>query len=193
MKKVLIGVGVLVVLFGLFIWWGTTLEDTPQSTTTEQKAPEVTQKSIQNFTSDKGNFSIYFEGSPEYTLEPLTLESGESFPAHLYQYQDADGSVWQVFFTEYPEKAVLASNDVDSLLNTIKGTEGSIGGKLISTNVTSYQGYTAIDYEMYVEADKYYFKGRNVLNGRKLYSVAYIHGEGKTGDYQKFFDSLLIK
>ena len=191
-KKILTGLGVLLILFVLFIWWGSTVEG-PGNSTQPTTKNNTTELFNQNFTSDKGNFSIYFEGSPEYTLEPLTFENGESFPAHLYQYRDKQGSVWQAFFTEYPENAALESNEVNSMLNTIRGTEKSINGKLLSTDVTTYQGFTAINYEIYVEKDKYYFKGRNILNGRKLYSVAYIHDESKEVEYKRFFDSLLIK
>ncbi len=189
MKKVLIGVGVVLVLFVLFIWWGSTIEDTPESNNsgTMDTAPVTTQ----DFTSDKGNFSVYFGGAPEYTPGTLSLKNGDSFATHLYQHRAEDGSVWQVFFTEYPKSADL-SNEENFLLNSIKGTESSINGKIVSSNSTKYQGLPAIDYLIYLENEKYYFKGRNILDGRKLYSVVYIYDDGKEVSSEKFFSSFKI-
>ncbi len=185
MKKVLIGLGVLLVLFILFLRWGSTVE-APHSDSGEGRYR-------QNFTSDKGNFSIYFEDTPGYSLGALTLENGDWFPTHTYQYRDTKNNVWQVFYTEYPTSTDRISDTTNSMLATIKGTEEEIGGKIISTTVGEYRGFPAIDYEIYIKAEKRLFKGRNILNGRKLYAVVVIHNEDEKVEYTNFFDSLLIK
>lgn len=191
MKKLFIGLGTLIVGFILFLWWGSTVE-TPVSVDSSEQVKK-TQEFEQNFTSDKGNFSIYFEDTPAYSLGVLTLENGEWFRTHTYQYIDAKNSVWQVFYTEYPPSENVSGNEINSMLATIKGTEKEIGGKIIKTSITEYAGFPAVDFEIYVEAKKRLFKGRNILNGRKLYSVAFIHDEDEEVEYKKFFDSLLIK
>ncbi|MBP9732219.1 MAG: hypothetical protein KBD29_02045 [Candidatus Magasanikbacteria bacterium] len=191
MKKVLMGFGVLIVAVILFLWWGSTVE-APQSDDAVA-GNTTTEKYRQNFTSDKGNFSIYFEDTPGYSLGALTLENGDWFPTHTYQYQDAKNSVWQIFYTEYPVSADLETDPTNSMLATIKGTEKEMGGKIVSTTVTEYMGFPAVDYEIYLEAEKRLFKGRNILNGRKLYAVVFIHDEDEKVEYMNFFDSLLIK
>ena len=190
MKKVLIGLGVLVVLFILFIWWGSTVE-TPD-VDNSGVGDNTTQSDNQNFTSDKGNFSIYFEGTPIYTSGTLSLSTGETYATHLYQYKAADESVWQAFYTEYPAKVDI-SNPENVLLNTIKGTEGAVQGKIVSTKTGVYQDLPSIDYVISIPQQKYFLKGRNIIQGHKLYSVSYIYDEGKEVSSQSFFDSLKIQ
>lgn len=189
MKKVLIGLGVLLVLFILFIWWGSTVE-TPD-VADEVGEDTTTELTNQNFTSDVGNFSIYFEGTPQYTPGTMTTSKGETYPTNLYQYRAADGSVWQALYTEYPKSSDV-SNPEGVLLNTVRGTEASIEGKIASTKVGKYQGFPSIDYVINLPEQKYVFKGRNILDGHKLYSVVYIYDEGKEVASENFFNSLKI-
>ncbi len=188
MKKVLIGLGVILVLFVLFIWWGSTIETPPSDEGTVENTTELDN---QNFTSDKGNFSIYFENTPRYVPGTLTTLKGESYPTHLYQSRAADESVWQALYTEYP-KSYDVSNPENVLLNTVQGMETSVAGKITKTETGEYQGFPSIDYVISVPEQKYVMKGRNVLNGSKLYSMAYIFDEGKELPSDHFFDSLKI-
>ncbi len=196
-KKILIGVAVLFGLFVLFVIWAGTSSDTPTSpdttttTTEDTKTPAVVDTSASNFVSDKGNFSINFEGTPTYKLNMISLPNGEQFPGHLYQYTAADGSVWQALFAEYPKNADV-SNAENLLLNTVKGIEGAVSGKIVSTKVTTYQGFPAIDYLINIPEQKFYYRGRNVLNGKKIYSVSYIYDDGHELPSESFFNSLKI-
>ncbi len=185
MKKMLIGMGIVLGMFILFIWWGSTIE------TPHKESATVAEVLNENFTSEKGNFSIHFEGMPQYTPGTLTMTTGETYPTHLYQYKAVDESIWQVFYTEYPESTDI-SNPENVLLNTVRGTESSVAGKIISTETGTYQGFPSVDYVINIPEQQYVFKGRNIINGRKLYSVGYIYDEGKELPSKSFFDSLKI-
>lgn len=189
MKKVLIGLVILLGLFILFIWWGSTVE-TPVSDS-EVVDNTTTELDNQNFTSDKGNFSIYFESTPQYVPGTMTTSKGETYPTHLYQTRAVDGSVWQALYTEYPKSSDV-SNPENVLLNTVRGTESSIEGKITATQIGKYQGFPSIDYTISIPEQKYVFKGRNILDGHKLYSVVYIFDEGKEVPSENFFNSLKI-
>jgi hypothetical protein len=188
MKKVLVVLGIFVILFGLFIWWGSTVESPILD---EDIQNTIVELENQNFTSDKGNFSIYFETTPRYVPGTLTTLKGESYPTHLYQSSAVDGSVWQVLYTEYP-KSYDVSNPENVLLNTVQGMETSVAGKITKTEIGEYRGFLSIDYMINVPEQKYIMKGRNILNGSKLYSMAYIYDEGKELPSDHFFDSLKI-
>lgn len=190
MKKIFIGLAVVVGLFILFIWWGSTVE-TPESAT-PTNSTNTTEQTNQNFTSDKGNFSIFFEGTPTYKPNSMTLKSGEQVPAHLYQYNDAFGIVWQAFYTEYPEKVDVSSPNT-LLLAGVEGTRASLEGEIKSTRELTYQELPAVEYVVYVPSEKVYFKGRNILKGHKFYSVSVIYDDTQVPAIDKFFNSLLIK
>lgn len=189
MKKVLIGLGILLLLFIAFVWWGSTVE-TPvlDSEVVGDTTPELDN---QNFTSDKGDFSIYFENTPQYVPGTLTTLKGETYPTHLYQSRAADESVWQALYTEYP-KSYDVSNPENVLLNTVQGMETSVAGEIIKLQTGEYRGFPSIDYSISVPEQKYVLKGRNILNGSKLYSMAYIYGEGEELPSEHFFNSLKI-
>ena len=191
MKKILIGFGVLFLLFVLFLWWGSTVK-TPQSTNSTTSSTNTAESVKQNFTSDKGNFSIFFEGTPTYKPNFMTLKSGEKVPAHFYQYKDSSDVVWQVFYTEYPEKVDISSPNT-LLLSGVEGTRATLEGETKSTRELTYQGLPAVEYVVYMPSEKVYFKGRNILKGYKFYSVSVIYDDTQTPAIDKFFDSLLIK
>lgn len=190
LKKILIGIGLLLAGFIGFIWWGSTLPP-QEGERTETGDQSIVPGNAQNFTADHGHFSIYFAGTPLYKENQISRATGETFPGHMYQYVAGDGSVWQILYSEYPKDMKLLDSR-NQLTLTVNTMMEAIGAELKSSASITYQGYPAIDFVMYLPEEGYYYKGRNVLNGRELYSMGYIYDEGGVLPLDEFFNSLKI-
>ncbi len=191
MKKALLLGGGLVVLILIVMWSqgepaGVVLDDSSDAVDTSEEADFSA-----NFTFELGNFGAYFPMPPSYVPGNMPLKEGGSIETHLYQYEAPDASLWQAGFAEYPETSDLS--DVEgSLANSVETTRAAFEGEVVSLENTTYQGFPAVDYLISVQGGVGYFKGRNILNGHRFYTVGYAYDAGAEVASDHFFNSLVI-
>lgn len=161
--------------------------ETGSNTTSEEVAVDYSA----NFTFELGNFGAYFPMPPSYIPGEMPLKEGGSITTHIYQYEAEDLSLWQAGFAEYPETSDLS--DVEgSLANSVELTRANFDGEIVSIENTTYQGFPAVDYLISVQNGVGYFKGRNILNGHRFYTMGYAYDAGAEVSSDHFFNSLVI-
>ena len=90
----------------------------------------------------------------------------------LYSVTTADGAHFSIGVIEYPPQIDLSDPAVN-LLGSVSGAAGTVGGRIVGKTSVLVGDAPAITYE--IEAGTVRLRGRNVLDGRHLYtqSVAY--------------------
>ncbi len=143
------------------------------------------------FLSEPGNFSVDFGGEPVYTPDSGSTDEGTSFPTHLYQYELPYGSLYQAFYTEYPESFDVSVPE-NTLTASVESARNSLGGQIVSSELVTYQGYPAIEFLIFVPDGNGYYKGLHVFNGHKFYALSYLYDAGNEMPSDSFFGSLVI-
>lgn len=126
---------------------------------------------------EHGDFSVFFPDQPGYSLDPQELTPGHRVDAHNYTLRigDFNGSLGAGYI-----KNPFASSNLtpeENLQRELEHTTSTGGSRLISSKLTTYKGYPAIDYTAYNQLDPslpaVYVVGRDILKDGDLYTLGY--------------------
>ena len=114
---------------------------------------------------------VLFPGNAQRS-EQLIDVGGTPTTVVLYSITTAAGAHFSVGVIKYPPQTDLSDPAVN-LLGSVSGASGTVGGRIVSKTSVLVGGAPAITYQ--IEARSVSLRGRNVLDGRHLYtqSVAY--------------------
>ncbi|MCP4440608.1 MAG: hypothetical protein GY810_16810 [Aureispira sp.] len=99
-----------------------------QPNTDEPKITEST--NTEPYTSEEGNFSILFPGTPEKTTETTPTEVGP-IDITMYLYEAGPTLAYLVGYSDYPEE-IIKNGDVNEMLKGAQeGVVGNIQGEIV--------------------------------------------------------------
>ncbi len=126
-----------------------------------------------SYSSDKGGYSIKFPGVPKVTEQTAKTAVGE-LKVIAAIYANADGSVFMVSYTDFPDAATKVENHatlLDGIRDGVKGRDG----KLVGDEKSGKFGPDKLPgREFTVDKGKQRIKFRVVLRDRRVYQLAAI-------------------
>jgi hypothetical protein len=146
--------------------------------------------SWEEFRSPTGTFSVLFPRYPSHSSEVVKLPDTQLAVMYdSYVSTDTNGTAYLINVSEYPPEVDI-SNPTANLEGALNGmVAANEGGQLLSSNMTVYKEYPAIDY--LVQAGDVGLKGRIVLVGHKMYQlmVSYHEATHDAQAYSTFIES----
>jgi hypothetical protein len=175
----------------------TPINNNSPSTATVPKKPS-TPTAVQNPTSGQsyflqhGAFSAFFPEEPTLSSVQLDFGNGNNVQEYIYDFTKIDKSA--EIQASYAGSAIANVNTSpeDSLKNEVTYTDNTNGFKVISSNITSYDNFPAINYLLYNQTASVYLKGMDIAKGNDIYSLDYQYPSGKENKTleNSFFNSL---
>lgn len=169
----------------------------PSTPSQTPAVPSVSQNGAQakwqTFSYQEKGFSVALPSDPEHTHQDLALPNSQlKIPYDIYVSDPSDKVSYLVGVAVYPSE-VNVSIPENNLKAAVNGTLGSTpGGKLISSENTTFINYPAVDF--YIEGVNYHMKGKYVLVGHTLYQlmVAYDKSADVSTDFKTFIGSFRL-
>lgn len=143
-----------------------------------------------------GDFSMFFPDEPTYSLTLQELTQGNKVNVHSYSLRV--GNLNSSLSVGYVKSAFTGSSltPEENLQRELDWTANNGGSRLISSNLSTYKGYPAVDYVIYNQLDKtlppVYGIGKDVLKDGDLYMLGYNYptSEEDKNLQEKFLNSL---
>lgn len=145
---------------------------------------------------ENGEFSVFFPEKPTYSIDPQEITPGQRVNTHSYSV--GVGNLNASLSAGFVKNPFAGSNLTaeENLQRELEHTANAGGSRLISSNLTTYKGYPAIEYVIYNQLDPslpaVYAQGMDVLKDGDLYMLGYGYpsGEEDKNLKRKFFSSL---
>ena len=131
---------------------------------------------------------VLFPASPQRS-EQLIEIGGTPATLVLYSFTTPDGAHFSVGIVEYPPQIDLSDPAVN-LLGSVSGAAGAVGGRIVKRSSVLVGDAPAITYE--IEARSVRLRGRNVLDGRHLYSQSVAFQGAPPPHTRDFFSSFRL-
>ena len=186
-KKIFSSIGAIAVFILVFAgarWLSyeetTKVIDEYKENKTEQKVVDYFTDpfSWKEFNSPVGKFKATFPAYPAHETNNLDTGTGLTLKYDTYLSETSDGTSYVVSTVVYPAE-VDTSNPETNLEGSLNGMlASSDGNKLISSNLTSSNGYGALDF-LILNNRTVYLKGKIIMVGQTLYQVMVVY-ESKT-------------
>ena len=171
------------------------LDDWRQERTVDRVTDYFTDsESWKEFYSPVGRFTASFPTYPEHEKNELEIEgAGVTVAYDSYSSVTPDGTAYIISISEYPAEIDTATPEVNlegALNGMIQSREGN---ELVSSGMTTFGEYTAMEYHIQNPLDGVTLKGQSIMRGQTLYQmvVAYETNAYDDDAYQRFLDSLL--
>jgi len=148
--------------------------------------------SWQPFDDTFGRFSMELPSYPYYETNSTPVTGTDiSVWYDMYSAEEAD-AFYTVTVAEYPIEIDLGEPETN-LQNALDSLLISSSASLISSEMTSIQGNTALHYVAQT-SDGFYLEGESIVQGQVLYQlmVAYDDGDATAERRSKFFESFSL-
>lgn len=148
--------------------------------------------SWQPFDDNFGRFSVEVPSYPYYETNSTPVTGTDiSVWYDMYSAEEED-AFYTVTVAEYPADIDLGEPE-DNLQNALDSLLLSSSASLITSEMTSLQGNTALHY-IAQTTDGIYLEGKSIVQGQVLYQVmvAYDDGDATAERRAKFFDSFVL-
>jgi len=119
--------------------------------------------------------------------EQLVDVAGTETPLTLYSVADTDGTTFSAGAITYPD-TVDVDDPAVNLIGSVSGAAANVGGRVIAQEITVYQGAPAAEFE--IEANGVRLLARNVLDGRRLYTLSVAFRGEAPAAAEAFLESL---
>jgi hypothetical protein len=180
-----IGVGIVVVILVAAAYFIGNRPDNPAGSTGASTTNNAG-VNAQDYYLAHGNFSAYFPAQPTYSLTSQELTQGNNVSDNNYFW----GSIGNSINNPSLEVTYIASPFANSnntpdanLENELQYTGTSSGSEIVSSSLTTFDGYPAVDYLVSNQVDKSqpteYEVGMDVLKGNDLYMFDYDYWAGQ--------------
>lgn len=191
-KKVLFIVLGIVALFVIIAIFFDSSNDSKKNST---QTDNISTEDWKEFNSIEGKFKVIFPKFPSHETENIDIKNVKNQPKmELYTSEQSDDIAYLVSYIPYSNEFDF-SNPKTSLENSVNGSLQNLeGGKLVSSSFSKYSNYDAIDYVLYSSKEDMYIKGKNIIVGNTLYSLAVTYRQKSVTDIQtdKFFNSFQL-
>lgn len=136
-------------------------------------------------------FTAAFPKQP--TRESETLKAGSiSFPIILYTSELSFDEVFMVTYCTYPD-SVDTSNPKSNLEGSVQGSLKNIPqAELVAETFGTFQDFSCVDYTM-ISKEGISLKGKNILVGKTLVSLAVSCKSINDENYSKFTNSFKLR
>lgn len=142
------------------------------------------------YNSTSGNFRILFPTFPKQDSQ--SISATENYPAMTYVTYTSileDGTTYVVGSVEYPN-SVDVSDPKNNLDGVVNGAIVAVSGKLISSNFSTFNGVSSVDY--LIKAEGAYLKYRSFLIGHSLYTLGIASETNNFPYFDKFANSFQL-
>jgi hypothetical protein len=153
-------------------------------------APAAAQPKGEKYSPEGGRFTVRFPGKPKESPKTLDSPVGD-LKVFIATYALADGSVFMVSYTDFPEATVKPEN-TKTLFDGVRDKLKEKDGKIIADAEVEVGPDKLPGRDIEIEKGKQRMRFRVVLRGVRLYQVAAIGSKAfATGkDATAFIDSL---
>ncbi len=145
------------------------------------------------FNSPIGQFRAEFPTYPNHETESIEVPNTQlTLKYDSYTSEEVNGTIYIIGFTTYGFE-IDTSNPENNLEDALNGMLISTqGNKLVSSNLTYFDGYRALDF--LVQNNTIFLKGRGIMVGQTLYQlmVGYESKNYSENNYNKFINSFTI-
>jgi len=186
---VIIGVVILAIIL-FFVFLNKPYTEQKENLRDVKKTNITNLLSWKEFISPDNQFKILFPGNPKHETEkPSDNKASSIIQYDFYTYKVNEGMAY--FVNSAIFSSTINSPDSEVALKGFLNDELASNQelKLISSNITSFNGYTALDF--FVEDKTTKYKGRDIIlrNIRYQLMVVYNDENFNQNDYHKFINS----
>lgn len=145
---------------------------------------------MQPFTSNEGQFSIDFPGTPRQASKPLTLQGGGASTLHQFWVElDNDDITYMVIYNDYP--ADYAGASPQELLETLR--DGIVRDKTLTSNVPiDLYGVPGLAFTA-VDKSGWQYAVHQYLDGTRFYQLIIVEDKGHPASMaEQFMNSFRI-
>lgn len=145
------------------------------------------------FTSDAGNFSALFPGTPREKIVPVQTALGES-EAHNFVVEPDAQTAYGVNYNDYP--AAVDVNHPQKLFDQCQASIVGEKGKIVVQQEMKVQNYPARELEFRAGGEANYSgRVRLILVGHRIYDLVaiFLTANPHASERQKFFDSFQLE
>ncbi len=148
------------------------------------------------YPSEEGKYSVRFPGPPKVTEQTAKTAIGE-LKVTVAVFANADGNVFMVSFTDFPESATKPANHATLLAGIRDGVKGNTG-KLVGNEKSLTFGPNKLPSREFVvdkDKSKQRIKFRVILRDNRVYQLAVIGTPDFAGgkDATAFLESFELK
>lgn len=121
------------------------------------------------FVQPEGRFSVAMPGQPIARTKSLSA-SGVPLTWTYYDVTGSDACAYTVGFIDYPAQLDLSNASV-VLQGAVDAQAHATNGAVMSGQITSHQGFPAIEFAIRLPADAGQVRGLDVLDGNTIYDL----------------------
>lgn len=138
-----------------------------------QNSKEIVYKGNNIYYLADASLSVYFPGLPKFSTTTQDFGNGNTVLDYAYDYFNPKSSELEVTYAPSAFANLTSFSPKENLKKEMLYTTGQMGGQIISSTSTEYDGLPAIDYLFYDKPHDAFVLEKDVEKGNDLYMFEY--------------------